>query len=102
RYHQDDAPEIADAEYDELVRELAALEESHPEIERETAPLAGVGAPPGPTFAPVVHARRMMSLDNSFSFEELAAWEDRVERLLERQGAALDESRFVCGPKIQG
>jgi DNA ligase (NAD+) len=102
RYNQDDAPEIADAEYDELVRELAALEEAHPEVAREASPLEAVGAPPSPTFAPVVHARRMMSLDNSFSFEELAAWGERVERLLERQGAPLDRVRFDCEPKIDG
>jgi DNA ligase (NAD+) len=102
RYHQDDAPEIADAEYDALVRELSGLEAAHPEVESEGSPLAAVGAPPSPTFAPVVHARRMMSLDNSFSFEELAAWAERVERLLERQGVLLAALQFVCEPKIDG
>ncbi|HXE72698.1 MAG TPA: NAD-dependent DNA ligase LigA, partial [Candidatus Nitrosotenuis sp.] len=92
RYHQLDAPEISDAEFDALVGELRELEARHPELSR---PL-GVGAPPSPLFAPVVHRRPMMSLDNATRFEELLAWGRRLERLVE------GDLRYVCELKIDG
>ena len=73
RYFQQDAPEIADAEYDALVVELRNLEDEHPELAKGS-PLDELGAPPSTQFAPVRHAVRMMSLDNAFSLEELEAW----------------------------
>ena len=103
RYFRDDAPEIADAEYDALVVELRRIEEEHPELAEE-APTAGVGAAPSTLFAPVTHAVRMMSLDNAFSFEQLQAWGQRLERLLAAVAAAEAPARaaFVCEPKIDG
>lgn len=103
RYFQDDDPEIPDAEYDALVEELRALEREHPELDRATAPTVKVGAPPAPRFAPVHHAVPMMSLDNAFSLEELAAWGQRLERLVavvQAEGAG--PVRLVCEPKIDG
>src|SRR3954469_25839265 len=87
RYHQQDAPTISDADYDDLVRELRALEEQFPELVVEGSPTALVGAAPSATFAPVVHRVPMMSLDNAFSAEELLAWGARLDRRLERQEA---------------
>jgi DNA ligase (NAD+) len=99
RYHQLDAPEIADAEYDALVRELRALEDAHPDAATGPSPLERVGAPPAVGFAPVTHARAMMSLDNAFSLEELSAWLDRAHRAL--RGSTVIAG-FVCEPKIDG
>src|SRR5829696_7351799 len=80
RYHVQDAPTIADADYDLLVRELRRLEEQYPELVVEGTPTALVGAPGSATFAPVEHRVPMMSLDNAFSAEELVAWGERVAR----------------------
>lgn len=74
RYHQQDDPEISDAEYDELVRELKRLD-PHSELT--------VGAAPSELFTPVTHLTPMMSLDNAMSFEELAAWGKRMERYID-------------------
>ncbi len=84
RYHAEDAPTVTDAEYDELVRELRALEAAHPELADASSPTGAVGAAPSATFAPVEHRVPMMSLDNAFSPEELAAWGERVARRLAR------------------
>ena len=96
RYHVLDDPEVADAEYDELVRELRALEEEFPELITPDSPTQRVGGQVGDLFAPVEHRAPMLSLDNAFSWEELNAWGKRVERVL---GRAAD---FVCELKIDG
>jgi DNA ligase (NAD+) len=97
RYHQLDDPEIADAEYDALVRELHAIEEAHPELVTADSPTQKVGAAPDTsTFAPVRHRQPMMSLDNAFSFEELQAWGKRMERYIS------GDVDFVCELKIDG
>ena len=92
RYHAEDAPTISDADYDELVRELRALEERHPELAVADSPTGQVGAPPSATFAPVVHRLPMMSLDNAFSADELVAWGERIARRLARTAAAAASS----------
>ena len=106
RYHLDDAPEIADAEYDALVLELRQLEEAHPELASATSPTQQVaaGVAPAGGFAPVRHARRMLSLDNVFSVEELTAWAARLERVLADGDGAPEsgDQGFVCEPKIDG
>ncbi len=84
RYHRDDAPVISDADYDELVRELRALEAAHPGLADPSSPAVSVGSAPSATFAPVEHRVPMMSLDNAFSAEELVAWGERVARRLAR------------------
>jgi DNA ligase (NAD+) len=96
RYHVLSDPEISDAEYDELVRELRALEEEFPELVSPDSPTQRVGSRPSELFAPVRHRARMLSLDNAFSWEELNAWGKRVERALGRQ------ADFVCELKIDG
>ncbi|HEV3351956.1 MAG TPA: NAD-dependent DNA ligase LigA [Acidimicrobiales bacterium] len=97
RYHQLDDPEVSDAEYDALVRELREIEGAHPELVTPESPTQKVGAAPDTsTFAPVRHRQPMMSLDNAFSFEELLAWGKRMERYI---SADVD---FVCELKIDG
>jgi DNA ligase (NAD+) len=101
RYHTLDAPEIPDADYDALVRELQRLEDEHPELVTAESPTQQVGAAPSPTFAPVVHEMAMMSLDNAFSRAELDAWAERVARGLDLGDAAAPVG-YVCELKIDG
>jgi DNA ligase (NAD+) len=97
RYHQLDDPEISDAEYDALVRELRAIEEAHADLVTPDSPTQKVGAAPDTsTFAPVRHRQPMMSLDNAFSFDELLAWGKRMERYIS------SDVEFVCELKIDG
>jgi DNA ligase (NAD+) len=96
RYHVLAQPEISDAEYDALVRELEDLERRFPELVTPETPTAVVGAPPSPLFAPVRHAARLLSLDNVFDDAELEAWWARVVKTLGREPALVGE------PKIDG
>ncbi len=99
-YHVMDAPEISDAAYDALVRELRALEEAHPELITPDSPTQRVGAEAMTTFAPLRHRVPMLSLDNAFSADDLRAWEDRIRRTL---GAGPDFAvEYVCELKIDG
>ncbi len=82
RYHADDAPEIPDADYDLLKRELLDLEATYPALIRPDSPTQTVGADPSTLFAPVEHRVPMMSLDNAFDRGELNAWADRARRRL--------------------
>jgi DNA ligase (NAD+) len=103
RYYGLDQPEIADAEYDALVRELAAIESDHPDLRAADSPTRSVGAVSTPgialgaTFAPVTHRVPMTSLDNAMSVDELTAWGERLARGL--QGEAVT---FACELKIDG
>jgi DNA ligase (NAD+) len=96
RYHVLDDPEVSDAEYDELMRELRALEEQFPEFITPDSPTQRVGGAPTELFAPAPHRVPMLSLDNAFSWEELNAWGKRVERAVGQQ------ADFVCELKIDG
>lgn len=96
RYHELDAPEISDAEYDALVRELRAIEEQEPELVTPDSPTQTVGSAPSSAFAPVKHGVPMMSLDNAFSLEELEAWAKRMDRYISGQ---VD---FTCELKMDG
>jgi len=96
RYHVLDDPQVSDAEYDELVRELQTLEDAFPELITPDSPTQRVGGVPADLFAPVAHRVPMLSLDNAFSLEELEAWAARVRK---RVG---DGARFVCELKIDG
>jgi DNA ligase (NAD+) len=96
RYYALDDPEISDAEYDELVRELVELEGRYPDLITPDSPTQRVGAPPSELFPPVRHRTRMWSLDNAFDFDELVAWGRRVERAL---GSAAD---YFCELKVDG
>ncbi len=96
RYYRLDDPEITDAEFDALVRELAAIEAAHPDLAVPDSPTARVGAAPSALFAPVVHHVPMMSLDNAFSPEELQAWTDRLAKQIP------GDTDFECELKIDG
>ena len=101
RYYAADAPEISDADFDALTRELLAIEAAHPELVSDDSPTRRVGAGPlSATFAPVVHVMPMTSLDNAMDLDELVAWGERVRRGLGPEGAAA--ARFVCELKIDG
>jgi len=97
RYYVLDSPEISDAEYDELMKELRQLEAEHPELVTPDSPTQRIGAPPVEAFGVVEHPQPLLSLANAFSYEELAAWHKRVSNLL--GGRQLD---LVCEPKIDG
>lgn len=96
RYYVLDEPEISDAEYDELVRELRELEERYPELVTPDSPTQRVGVAPADLFAPVEHRAPMLSLDNAFSPAELKAWATRVERAL------AGPVSYACELKIDG
>ncbi len=81
-YHVEDAPEIADAEYDAFMRELVELEASHPELITAESPTQRVGYAPAATFSEVRHSRPMLSLGNAFGHDELRAFDTRVRRSL--------------------
>jgi DNA ligase (NAD+) len=95
-YYVRDAPTISDAEYDDLVRELEALEAAHPELARPDSPTQVVGGTFSTDFAPVDHLVRMLSLDNAVTDGDLRAWADRV---VAGVGAGV---RWLCEPKIDG
>jgi DNA ligase (NAD+) len=96
RYYVLDHPTLADAEYDALMRELTALEEEFPALRTPDSPSQKVAGAISTDFAAVEHLERMMSLDNAFSTEDLAAWAAR----LEREGGAGAE--FLCELKVDG
>jgi DNA ligase (NAD+) len=81
-YYVLDAPDISDAEYDRLFRELQALEAAHPELRSPDSPTQRVGAPVAGVLAKVTHLQPMISLGNAFTPEELTAWEERNARIL--------------------
>lgn len=97
RYYVRDAPIISDAEFDELLGRLVALEELHPELCTPDSPTQLVGGAGFATdFEPAEHLERMLSLDNAFSAEELTAWAARV-------GSAIgDRLSYLCELKIDG
>jgi len=97
RYYVLDSPEISDAEYDKLMRELKQLEAEHPELITPDSPTQRVGAPPLEAFGVLEHPQPLLSLANVFSYEELAAWHKRASNLL--GGRQFD---LICEPKIDG
>jgi DNA ligase (NAD+) len=98
RYYADDAPEISDGEFDQLARELAALEAAHPQLAADTSPTAAVNSGAlNVAFGEVVHRMPMTSLDNAMDEDELRAWGDRLDR-----GLAGSPAAFVCELKIDG
>jgi DNA ligase (NAD+) len=76
-YHELDLPEISDAEYDRLFRELQALEDAHPKLRTPDSPTQRIGGAPASALKKHTHRRPMLSLANAFSDEELGAWEKR-------------------------
>ena len=99
-YHDQDAPEVSDAEYDALVRENRDLEERFPQLVRADSPSKRLGAAPTSALAKVAHARPMLSLENAFSADEVAEFVARVKRFL---ALAPDAAvAMTAEPKIDG
>jgi DNA ligase (NAD+) len=99
-YHDNDAPEISDAEFDALVRRNNALEAEFPQLVRADSPSRQVGATPSGALAKVAHALPMLSLDNAFSEEEVADFVGRVRRFLklgEDEPVALTAEQKIDG-----
>jgi len=96
-YYVLDRPEITDAEYDRLFKELQDLEAAHPELAAPDSPTQRVGAPPLPEFAEVRHRTPMLSLSNAFDEEEVRAFDRRV-----REGLEVDEVEYAAEPKFDG
>jgi DNA ligase (NAD+) len=96
RYYVLDAPAIADAEYDAMLRELSELEDAHPELRTADSPTQRVGAPAAEHFPPYEHRVPMLSLANAFGADELRAFDERVRKLAQTDVA------YVCELKIDG
>ena len=95
-YYVMDAPEISDAAFDSLMRELMKLEAEYPQFIDPTSPTQRVGGSVGDQFAPVTHSQRMYSLDNAMDLDELDAWLERVRDALGH------DTEFVAELKIDG
>jgi len=100
RYHVLDEPEVPDAEYDRLVRELQDLENKHPELVTADSPTQRVGAEPIKAFGTVQHILPMLSLDNAFSEDELNDFHRRVTERLELEIDA--NLNYAAEPKLDG
>ena len=107
RYHEEryyvlNDPEIADAEFDALMRELARLESENPDLVTIDSPTRRVGGRVAAGFQTVAHAEPMLSLDNAYSEEELRAFDDRVRRGLGLDATGSEPVRYVAELKIDG
>ena len=96
-YYALDRPEITDAEYDRLFRELVELEREHPGLATPDSPTRRVGAEPLPEFSEVKHRTPMLSLNNAFDAEEVSAFDRRVREALEQESVA-----YAAEPKFDG
>src|SRR6059058_4909677 len=97
RYYEEAAPTFSDREYDQLYRELAELEKKYPEFVREDSPTRRVGGQPLKQFAQVTHRVPMLSLDNTYSVEEVTEFYARITRLLPHEKIPV-----VIEPKVDG
>jgi DNA ligase (NAD+) len=97
RYYVKDAPVVSDAEFDRLLRSLEALEEEYPELRTPDSPTQKVAGAYETEFTAVEHRERMLSLDNAFDDEELAAWADRVAKEV-----GTSTYHFLCELKVDG
>ncbi len=96
RYYVLDSPTLSDAEFDEAMKRLEALEGVHPSLRTPDSPTQQVGGAVSTEFTAVDHLERMMSLDNAFSLEELAAWEQRLTR------EGVSDAAYLCELKVDG
>jgi DNA ligase (NAD+) len=96
-YYVEDAPEISDAEYDRLFRELQALEEAHPELRSPDSPTQRVGAAPQAQFAEVRHRTPMLSIANAFDADEVRAFDRRM-----RENLDAERVEYAVEPKFDG
>jgi DNA ligase (NAD+) len=101
KYYVEAAPEISDREYDRLVDELRGLETKHPDLVTPDSPTQRVGDEPVPQLRPVRHRVPMMSIDNTYGAADLAAWGQRVEKLLADAGST-EPVEWVLELKIDG
>ncbi|AKL67999.1 MULTISPECIES: NAD-dependent DNA ligase LigA [Streptomyces] len=97
RYYVNDQPVVSDAEFDQLLRSLEALEEQYPQLRTPDSPTQKVAGAYETDFASVQHRERMLSLDNAFDDEELAAWAERVAR-----DANTSDYHYLCELKVDG
>lgn len=97
RYYTLDSPEVSDAQYDQLMRELIALEKDHPELLVPESPTQRVGGSPTTTFSPVTHRQKMLSLANTFSPIELDQYFARMSK-----GLGTEAIEYVCELKMDG
>lgn len=95
KYYVLDAPTITDSQFDRLLKDLAALEATHPELLEPDSPSLGVGGGFATTFTQHDHIEKMMSLDNVFDEDELASWFDRVEK-------EITAPSYLCELKVDG
>jgi len=97
-YYVLDTPIISDAQYDQLFKELLALEKAHPDLVNSYSPTQRVGAKPLSSFAQITHLAPMLSLENAFSYEELCRFDSRA-----KQHLTTDQTlTYVCEPKFDG
>ncbi len=96
-YYILDAPTITDHEYDQLFQKLVKLEAEYPEYATQDSPTKRVGSKPLEKFANITHAVPMLSLDNIFSYEEFAKFDERIKERLKNS-----QLEYVCEPKIDG
>jgi len=97
-YYMDSAPEISDRDYDRLIDELKDLEKTHPDLAHADSPTRRVGEAPSPEFSSHVHKLPMMSLDNTYSIEELSAFLQRAKKGLDDDADAV----WIVEPKVDG
>ncbi|MFB7208531.1 NAD-dependent DNA ligase LigA [Streptomyces sp. NPDC056255] len=97
RYYVNDQPVVSDAEFDRLMRELEALEETYPQLRTPDSPTQKVAGPYRTEFTSVEHRERMLSLDNAFDDLELAAWGERIAKEV-----GTTDYHFLCEPKVDG
>lgn len=97
RYYVNDAPVISDADFDTLLRDLEALEDRHPELRTPDSPTQKVAGAYETEFTSVRHVSRMLSLDNTFNDDDLAAWAERIHKELGEQ-----KFHFLCELKVDG
>src|SRR5271168_4272004 len=96
-YYVEARPDISDREYDRLYKELGELEGEFPELKTADSPTQRVGGEPVKAFKPVAHLKPMLSLDNTYSEEEVRAFLQRAQRL-----APEEKLRWTVEPKIDG
>lgn len=97
RYYVKDAPVVSDAEFDKLLKTLEALEDEHPGLRTPDSPTQKVAGAYATEFTAVEHRERMLSLDNTFNDDDLAAWAERIHKELGDQ-----EFHFLCELKVDG
>jgi DNA ligase (NAD+) len=102
QYYIRSQPEITDAEFDRLYRELESLEDKHPHLRNVNSPTQKVGAPPSGEFLPVHHRIPLLSLANAMSDDDLDKWNERLEKALLANDLTEERLQYVCELKIDG